>query len=121
MNKYLKSLAWLIILYGGLIFFLLHTNPNKLSISWLLVPFIWLFVALFYTFKLMINLLWLPPAGKHSKKQVSVAAICAAVPTLILILGSINQLTIKDILLLVALGFGGLFYIGKLRFIRRLN
>jgi len=114
MKHYLKQLLIVALLYGGLLMFLLTTNPNKLSITWLIVPFVWLFLALFVSVQLLIDLLRLHNTSS-SKRQLTIAAVCAAIPTLMLLLDSINQLTIKDSLLIVALGVGGMFYVGKIR------
>ncbi|HLC91511.1 MAG TPA: hypothetical protein VJC09_00500 [Candidatus Saccharimonadales bacterium] len=115
MKKHIKHTLILAVLWGGLLVFLLSTNPTKLSIAWLIVPFIWLFASLYYTVQLIIDV-FRPSGGRHSRRRVSITAVSAAIPTLLLLLDSINQLSVKDILIVVALGIGGLFYITKLRF-----
>ena len=77
-KKVLKKAFVPLVLYGGLAVFLFNTDPHTLQIGWLLIPFVWLFVAL--------------------------------------LLDSINQLTIRDGLLLIALGAVGLFYASKVNF-----
>jgi len=121
MKRHIRNLILIILLYAGLLVFLLSTNPNKLSVSWLIIPFVWLFVALLCSARLAIDV-FRSPSGRHlSKRQLSVAAVCAAIPTVMLLLDSINQLTIKDSLLIGALGIGALFYITKIHLKTRIS
>jgi hypothetical protein len=117
MKKYIKSIAWLLVLYGGLFIFLSSTDPSKLSVGWLIVPFVWMFGAFYYTVRLVMRLFALTPS-KNPKKSRLTAVFIAAVPTLLLLLDSIDQLTLKDVLLIVALGTGALFYANRLNLTR---
>ena len=114
MKKALKNLTLLTLLYGGLTVFLINTNPTDLSISWLILPFIWLYVAIFFTVRLLIKQFARQTSGQAPKRQFNISAVAAAIPTLMLLLNSINQLTLKDVMLILALGSGGLFYATKL-------
>ena len=112
-TKLAKKIMTAVGLYGGLFIFFMLTDPQKLSIGWLLLPFLWIFVALFWTFKSLIISI---RRRRKSNKNNTLAAILAGLPTLILLLDSIDQLTVRDVLLIFILGVVGLFYVSKLNF-----
>jgi len=95
--------------------FLMSTNPQKISIGWLLLPFIWLFVALLWTsLKLFKSL-----TGRFKPKRIMFMAVsAAALPTIGLLLDSINQLTVRDVTLLIGLALVGFFYASRISFER---
>ena len=107
-----KRLVLLIALYAGLIAFLLVTNPNKLTIGWLILPFVWLFCNLFLTALVFMDIFGYK---YRSKKRLGVTLLVALIPTIILILDSVNQLTLRDCLLITIVGLLAVFYIGKLQ------
>lgn len=111
--KYIKYLFILAILYGGFFGFLFSTNPNNLSIVLLIVPFVLLFLGLFFTFILLIKIITRKSATKLSKKYFVMATLLAAIPACLLLLDSVNQLTLKDGLLFVTFGIFVLFYINR--------
>lgn len=116
-NQHLKNFSLIGLIYGGLLVFLLTTNPKNLSVIWLIVPFVLLFIALFFTWLLIVRAL----GGKRSvlrsrRRQYIVAALLAAGPTLMLLLDSVDQLTLKDGLLIVVFGIFALFYASKINF-----
>ncbi len=113
--KNLKKLILLLLLYIGLAVFLFSTNPNKLSISWLLLPFIWLFVALFLSILLLLRVIRPSSVSGSAKKRYSGAAIVAALPCLMLLLDSVDQLTPKDGLLIIGIGMGAVFYVSRMK------
>lgn len=102
-------------LWGGLLVFLVASNPNKMSIGWLLLPFVWLFAALFFTFLILVKLMRPHSEVKSSRKRYSSIAVVAALPCVMLLLDSVDQLTPKDGLLLVGIGIGAVFYISRLK------
>ncbi len=55
------------------------------------------------------------------RKQLGYAAIGAAVPIGMLLLRSIDQLTAKDIILIVMLSAIGLFYLGRFKFAQKIE
>lgn len=107
-----KRVFLLAIMYGGFISFLLTTNPNKLTIGWLIVPFIWLFVCLFFSVLLIMDVFAIRLA--RTKRQLSIATLIAIVPTTLLLLDSVNQLTLRDVLLILIFGTLAVFYTSKL-------
>lgn len=115
--KNLSQIRWkrpltLLVLYSGFFVFLFATDPRKLSVIWLILPFIWLYLCLFLTFIYVID--WLSANHRHSRRQSLLAGLLAAIPTLMLLLGSVDQLTIKDGLLIFGLGALALFYANKI-------
>lgn len=93
---------------------LFTTNPENLPLPLLMLPFILLFMALYFGSQLvLINLL--PNIGRRAVRGVGVAL--AILPVLLLVLQSISQLTIRD--LLITLGLIGLliFYFRKTDFL----
>lgn len=112
----MKKMAVPIVLYLLFFVFLFSTDPNKLSVGWLLVPFVLLFGALFSTVSLL-------QQRKHGQKRglgktVATAVVLAAIPTFLLLLDSINQLTLRDVLIFVIFSVLVLFYIRRLKFSR---
>lgn len=107
----------LLAIWAGFIAFLLMTDPNKLSIGWLLIPFAWLFAAIFVTVRFVSRFLS-PNGSSRSRRSFVLALVAASVPTLLLLLDSINQLTPKDVLLIIGLGIGGFFYVRRLNLAR---
>lgn len=101
-------------LYVLFLLFLLTTNPKKLGVGWLLLPFVGIFSLIFLTVRFSLGLG--QPSGKSTKKKTALAAITATCPTIILILASIDQLTAVDSMLIVALSLFGIFYTSRLSF-----
>ncbi len=106
-----NKLLLLVLMYASFIVFLFATDPNKLAIGWLIAPFIWLFVILFLSTIFVID--WIGPQGRLYQRRVSLSVMIALVPTLILLLDSINQLTLKDGLLIAIFGAIASFYAAK--------
>ncbi len=110
-NKNVKNITILAVLYMGLLTFLFLTNPNKLAVGWLILPFILLFSALFITILLILRTSQL---SSRVRRPLILTALLAGVPTLILLLDSVNQLSLKDVLIIAVLGVLALFYFSKL-------
>ena len=108
-----RRILILIVLYGGFLTFLLSTDPRKLPVGWLILPFIWLFLSLFLTFIYIID--WFSDGHRHSRRQSLTAGLLAAIPTSMLLLDSVDQLTLKDIFLIIGLGSLALFYVTKIK------
>jgi hypothetical protein len=118
-NKQLAIAA--ISLYATLGFFLLSTNPQKLPAMFLLLPVLWLFVAIMATALLILRLINPGMANGHGGQQLLYASIVSGVPSGMLLLNSIDQLTIKDVLLIGLLAVIVLFYTGRFRFGRKVE
>jgi hypothetical protein len=94
--------------FGLLTAMLLFTNPNELPSVLLIVPFLLVFVLLLLT---AITIL-----GNYSafgRAKVRVAALIATLPTTLLILQSLGQLTVRDVLAISALLIIGYFYMQR--------
>jgi len=77
----------------------------------------WLFAAFFFTILFSLQVFrWSEPAIYYTKRRYIIAAVAAALPTVALLLDSIDQLTIKDSLLIGTVGLLGLFYATKANF-----
>ncbi len=112
-RRKIYQIAKLLGLYIALFLWLFLTDPRKLSIILLIVPFGLLFAAVFMTVSLLIKQ-FLPRMGQ-SKRRI-VAACIAGLPCFLLILSSVNQLTWRDVALVAFLSIILLFYANRARF-----
>lgn len=111
-----KNLFSILVFYGALIVFVLCTNPRELAVGWLLVPFVLLYGGLYLTFKQLFSRKVGQGTRQLRPQARLMAGVAAATPTLILLLDSVNQLTIRDTLLLLSFGLAGVFYVSRLNF-----
>jgi len=95
----------------------IFTDPNKISLAFLLVPFILIGYASYLFIFLLIDL--------HSKSRTSKGVITRLVPlsfafliVSLLLLSSLGQLTVKDSLLVVGFTVLFLLYIGRADFLK---
>ena len=96
-----------------LLVFLFSTNPNRLSVGFLFIPVALIFLLIYFTTQLFLEIS--PIMLSFSRKRVF-SLICATIPTLGLLLKSIDQLTLKDLSLLLLLVVASSFYVSVLRF-----
>lgn len=108
-KKQVKKLSIILAAMAGLLVFLFATNPKNLSIGWLILPFIWLFICIF-----LVSLFVLDLFGVGSKKRLTIATLTGLVPSVALLLNSVNQLTLRDGLLVLIIGLIAIFYSSKL-------
>jgi hypothetical protein len=92
------GLALLILFFG--------VDPNRVPSFMLVIPFILLFTLLFLGISLILD-----KRGMPSKKSMKVAGLCASLPILLLVLQSIGQLTVRDVLTVLLLFALSYFYI----------
>lgn len=109
----LRPLLVMISAYLGLALLLLFTDPRKMPIVILLVPFVLLYMALYLTVRLVLEV-FLPNLGR--RKRVFVAALAAGLPSFLLLLSSVNQLTWRDVALVAFLVICLLFYNSRASF-----
>jgi len=114
--KYLKYLFILLVFYGGFFSFLCFTNPKNLSIVLLIVPFVLLFLGLLFTILILIKMFIKDNGSGLSKKHLIIATLLATIPVCLLLLDSVDQLTLKDGLLFITFGIFVLFYINRISF-----
>ncbi len=115
--KTIRKGAIVIILFIlGLMLFTL-TNPQSAPAVILVVPFILLYVLFLYTFNVILkrNIKSLS-TRENRRKRVSIAAIIAALPVMLLALQSIGQLTTRDVITIVILITVLGFYITRISF-----
>jgi hypothetical protein len=112
--KYFRILQLGIVYVSGLIF-LLATNPKNLVLPLLLIPFVWFYLSLYMTFRLIVFSVGF---GISSKRRIFISAVCSGLPTLIIILASLNQLAFKDLLFSCVLLCGASLYLFRADFIR---
>lgn len=101
----------------GLLFlllaFMLITSPNHLPLPLIMVPFILIFLILFYIVRQIGSL----NRDGHRRQRLMRAGILAAIPVLLLVLQSIHQLTIKDVLITGGLVLLATYYLNKADFL----
>lgn len=114
----LKHLKWLIISYAALILVLVSTDPYHAPLLVVMVPFGLLFWALFLTFNNLISFI----TSRHPwsrQKRLAVAGGLAWLPVMMLILRSIDQLTLRDGLILLVFVAALLLYLSRTNFLKR--
>lgn len=101
--------------YGALILFLAISNPHDLSAIMLVIPILLLFSALFIT------MFWY--VLRHSEstglRRTAISALIAGVPSVLLLLRSMGQLSFKDILLMMVFAFVTFIYADRIRFYQK--
>lgn len=99
--------------YIGLVLWLFFTDPQRIPIIFLMVPFLLLFTALWFTTDLLLARFL--PRIKGSRKVMAKVGV-SGVPVFLLILGSVNQLTWRDVVLVLCLAGFLIFYSGRIHF-----
>lgn len=118
-NKQLAITASCI--YLSLAFFLFSTNPQSLPILLLVLPVLWLFLGVIATILLLMRLVSPGVAERRGGQQLLYASIVSGIPSGMLLLNSIDQLTLKDVLLIILLAGLILFYVGRFKFGRKVE
>lgn len=102
-----KPLATAGISFILLLILFFAVDPGRVPAFMLVLPFILLFVALLflalYTFELK--------KGMGASKSMKLAVLCSALPILLLVLQSIGQLTLRDVITVALLFILSYFYI----------
>jgi len=91
-----------------LILLLCCTNPRTLPAYILVVPFIALFIALFTTLTAILE-----ARGMARGKTLRTAVLCTVPPMLLLVMQSIGQLTVRDVITVGALFLLSYFYMSR--------
>jgi phosphoglycerol transferase MdoB-like AlkP superfamily enzyme len=103
-----------ILCVSGLVFFTL-TNPARLPLVLLVLPFMWLFTVIFWSVWLLLGL---STVLSPTRRRVLIAGATAMLPSLLLVFQSIHQLTARDVLLTVAFIGLAVFYVSRADFIK---
>ncbi|HSX27687.1 MAG TPA: hypothetical protein VLG25_02800 [Patescibacteria group bacterium] len=91
---------------------LLSTDPNRLPLPFLMLPFIIIFLTIF------LSTLFIFQAKSKSntlvnQKSLAIAFTLAFIPVLLIIFQSLHQLSSKDVIISLVLAVGILFYLLK--------
>lgn len=98
-----------LVLFGWLFL----TDPRKLPIVLLIVPFILLFTAVYLSVALLLRRFF--PKVTQGKRRLAAACV-AGLPCFLLVLSSVDQLTWRDVALIAFLSIFLLFYATRARF-----
>jgi uncharacterized membrane protein YccC len=116
MSKHkLRRLGVVIGLYVALVLMLFTTSPSKLPIILLIVPFLLMFLVVFISVRLVLQRFF--PRLERAR-QLLIAGCLAGLPSFLLILSSINQLTWRDAFLVIFLVVFLLFYASRINFFK---
>jgi hypothetical protein len=105
--------AKIVSLYLALFLWLSLTDPRKLPIVLLIVPFALLFAAVFMTVSFVLKQFM--PRMTVAKRRLAAGCV-SGLPSFLLILSSVNQLTWRDVALVAFLSIILLFYASRARF-----
>ena len=108
----------LLILFLG---FLAYTDPKNLPAVLLLAPLSVLFLLLATVSMLVSRLVFSVSGTATTKKQLVYSIIFASVPVIMLLLRSVDQLTVKDVLLISILASVIVFYLRHFRIGRKIE
>ena len=92
-----------------LLLLLLTTDPQKLPSMVLVVPFVLLYIAVASVLSFLLGLF-----GVSTRARLRFGLLAAAIPLLLLVLQSLGQLTLRDVLVILALFIVAYFYISRL-------
>lgn len=111
-----KVVTGLVGMWLLLFVFMSLTNPEKLSAVLLISPVVWLFICLFSTVYAIQNYQRGVRMADLSVKNIGFSAVVALLPTSLLLLKSINQLTTKDLILMGVLAAIAFNYVRRFKF-----
>lgn len=98
----------------GPLFFIL-TSPESIPLVFVVVPFLWLFTVLFVTAWMLLNKVKL---FESPRRRIVLSGALSTLPVLMLVLASIRQLSIRDVLLTLGILFLLGIYMSRADFIR---
>jgi len=113
-----RQMTRMIAAWGVLALFMVLLEPNKLPVVVLIVPFILLFMALYSLWNL-VSLLrgrYLANKGATAKPHKHLGLAVCLSGTLLLVLQSLGQLTLRDVVTVVAIVILGYIYLARSRF-----
>jgi hypothetical protein len=105
-KRKLARISTFFVIYAvGPLFFML-TDPDKIPLPLLILPFLWLFAIVFLSCKLILQY-----RTRATKKQILIASsLLACLVVLLFVFQSIHQLTIRDLLISFAIiGIAGVY------------
>ena len=93
-----------------LVAMLFLTNPERLPLVFLILPFVLIFILFWIILDMVLAR---KSEGLVPKNKKVIVVIMASVPVLLLVLQSIGQLSIRDLLIIIGLSAGLVFYFAK--------
>jgi hypothetical protein len=98
--------------WGGLSLFMMLSRPDKLPVIGLIVPFVLLFLALYSSWRLLglLKARYTTEVGELRGRPRLGTAICLSL-VLLLVLQSLGQLTVKDVVTVGAIAVLGYLYL----------
>lgn len=118
---YKRIVGVLIGMYVALFLFFANTDPHNLPIGLLLASLVWLFACLFMTVLCIMHILKLLEGPSNSYKKYTYAGVVSGVPVGLLLLGSIDQLSFKDVILIILFSTLVLIYMGRFRLANKIE
>jgi hypothetical protein len=97
-------------------FFLFTTDPQELSPILLIVPFVLFFLSLFLAVVFITTVMVKEATPSLSRKSFMFSLVLAAYPVMLLLLQSIGQLSLRDVVTLTLLLVISGFYIARSSF-----
>lgn len=110
MKKPLVVIAACSLLLLGIFF---ATDPEKVPAFALVLPFVLCAIILFTAIVWLLRL-----KGVSRGKAIRVAVLCSGLPMIVLVLQSVGQLTIKDVIALTAVFLLSYFYMSRIPMVR---
>jgi hypothetical protein len=107
-TKRLRHMLPFLALYASLPLFIISSNPRRLPLPLLWVPFLLLFAILFTTSRHLLG------RKMQGKRLLSLVLMLSLMPVLLLVLASINQLDLRDIIITAGLVVGITWYLNRL-------
>jgi hypothetical protein len=115
MIKQVQKVITLLLVWISLPVFLLVTNPETLPLPLLIIPFVLLFAVLYISAKTIIKTFL---KDVPAKRRQTMAVVFALLPTLLILLASIRQLTVRDIAIIFGLLILLMFYLRRVDFLK---
>lgn len=117
-NKLAFQKARLVIVLGSVVLFgpifFAVTDPERLPIALLIIPFIWLFGVLFWIIRAVLS----TKTAANKRQSGYIASLVASLPVLLLLFQSIHQLAFRDVVLSVGIVALAAIYMFRADFIK---
>lgn len=97
MNKKLIMLA--LAYLGGFLFFA-FVNPEKLPLILILLPFIIIFLLIYISVQIVLDIFF---TLKTKRQSHIISLVLAVMPVLMLIIQTVTQLTVRDVILSISI------------------
>jgi len=119
-NKSFKIRRFIILiaLYLSLPLFLFFTNPQKLPLPLVITPIVLLFLIFYATAYYIIKSQFKQTKRLSKTRMIVISAIIALVPVLLIVLASIQQFTLRDIILSTVIVVCVSWYLLKVDFLK---